>query len=367
MPVRVGGQLRLGVPVDASDGLGLFRRGPVEEPRHGAGVGGRVLECHGGMVFVPGHGQVGEKPGVERDRPERGAAVGGQTGPGDLADVFGDELRQSLGTIEMSAGAIDEIRQRPVGMVLAFVEDAAVRATDVVPQGSVVGLVLTPFLCRTEDHERGRMSIFRREMIVFQPDSGQAAVGRSFYERVHHEQVPRLADGQPRYRGNLVVTRGFRQAIEHLLQKHDLVRVVVLGLEIIERFREEHDAQAVGGAHGANRRVPDQHVFGNVGAQDQQTAQLPAVFWNPQVGGRARLRAVSPAGKFLTPGKLEHLVDRRTHRLRGGRAGAVGGERRGEHTYGNGGSDDFHGRGATGGRIIGGQGGGGKRRPVVGR
>ena len=133
VPIGEGGQLRLRAPVDPGDRLRFLGEDTVKEPRQGAGFGRDVLEGGGGMVFVARERQVGDESGIEDDRLEFAAAVGGQAGLGDLADVSGDKLRQALGAIEVAAGAVDEVRQRPVGMVLALVEDAGVSAADVVP------------------------------------------------------------------------------------------------------------------------------------------------------------------------------------------------------------------------------------------
>ena len=327
--VEVNGELRIGFPVDGGECLGLVGGGLVEIPRE---RGGRD-RGRNGFALVAGNGKVGEKAGSDLDRLESGAAVVGKAGLGNGVDVTGEIGREAFGAVEVAAVSVNDIAKGPVGGFGALGEDAVVGLANVVPLCADVGLVLGPFLGAAVNDEGGNGAVLGREVVVLEPDAGDAALGMGFNQRVHHEQVAGLAHRQPRHGGDLVVAGDFGEGIELLLEKRDGGGGLVLHFFAVGRLFKVHetrrapdDAEIIGGAHGADGGVPDEPVLGHIGAQNEESAHAFAVLRNPEVGRCFGRLPVAPRGAGAALHELENLIHRRRRRLGGERQSAHQGE-----------------------------------------
>ena len=284
-----GWELRLGFPVDSCDRLGLVRALTVEIPGQRLCVCRGLLESGYRMVFVTGHRQIGEEPFAEVHGLQAAATGFGEAGFADLVNIPGYELGEPFGTIEVTAAAVDHITERPGRVAFPFLEDRAVPFRVAVPTGANVGslavrFILTPLLGSPIDHKRGRRPVPGRQVVILDPDPGDASVRGCLDEGVHHQQVPRLAHRQPGHGGDFPVTRGRRQAVEQLLEKRDGGLVLALRLEVVEGAGAPDDAEAVGGADFAKHGMAREHVFGNIGAEDDEAAKPVAGLRNPEKG-----------------------------------------------------------------------------------
>ena len=327
------GHLGLGLPVDGSEGLGLLGEGLGGVPGQGLGAlgGGQggAGTARGGQVRHPALGQV---HGAQ-------AAVLGQAGLDDGVDVAGHEGREALGTVEVAAMAVEDVAEGPGGVLGALGDDALHLAVHGGPLGADVDLVLGPFLGAAVDDQGWHRAVLRRQVVVLDPDAGDALLGLRFDQGVDHEEVARFAHGDPRHRGDLGIARDLGQGLQLLLaegrrgrQVLDPLALVVLGVAEEETWGAPNDAEVVGGAHGADGGVAHQAVLGDVVVEDEEPADLLTAFGNPQVGrGLAGIAAVGHRRRAVHH-PLEDLVDggRALGGSEGGRQGGCEGQEGGE-------------------------------------